>query len=817
MLNKKITLFEENITSGHFKIYNELYNKYWKTKNNTKYKPLIFDFTFNYNTLSYIQKYTTPFFNKKLSYNVSSKNIDNILNQKKKMSILKYKFKNIFTIQLLETFHETKIIQYLKNMSKKNLNILEINNRSSNTLLETLFYSNKKYKLKKNINYNLTIFTKYNILKINKLLLNEDVNFIKNTINGNLDINNCYFDLNYIMQNKKYDIIQNNIRPFMKEFVKIYYPELNELSSIQINFLTFLLSLIQLNKGGIFILYPGTITTKPVADILILGKKYFKEVIPYQSKLKKWQYSGNLVIFKNFIGISKKNLNELINIAKKLLKNDPHSLGFTINNEKLRKKYGLLKPKNPKYKYINKIINLNVTSPQYNFIRDFNKKLYLKKTLYLEKLLTYQKLYYNSNKTIKQIENSIPKLVKEKQLVKSIIYAKQFDLDTVIDDQGTFNSDFGKLVLKDLYTNHEPIKTVFVKVFTIMDLYKQKLITELERINKEFEFSNYILKSREIPKMIMAKHKSLFHLVKYNKNIESLNNYVEKNYTKYPVSNDWLALQELIKTFKIINIKSKKVKTFHLYLNKGTTIKSICYSLKKESIKNFDWYGHTPLDIIKNKFQLMSKYNERWFYGKDMTGNIMNVENLKSYKQICKNIKLLTANAHKKKTDKDYNKIILSEFAFMFYNLPYGSNFVIKLYLPLTQPLIVNLIYLMFKYYKNIYFYKPLSDFYSDNFYIIGLGYYGIPEKITNKILNLLKKYNDSTMQKTVIKVKYPNGFTFQILDIIEKFIKNYVFNINTQLYYLDNEQYIPKEHYKEVKKVIKLKNETWVNKFLTK
>ena len=295
------------------------------------------------------------------------------------------------------------------------------------------------------------------------------------------------------------------------------------------------------------------------------------------------------------------------------------------------------------------------------------------------------------------------------------------------------------------------------------------------------------------------------------------NTYVEKKYTKYPVSNDWLALQELIKTFKIINIKNKNVKTFHLYLNNGTSIKSICYALKKTNIKKFNWYGQTPLNIVDNKYNLMAKYGKRWYYGKDGTGDIMNVNNLKSYKQICKDIKLLIANAKNKKKQINNNKIILSEFAFMFYNLPYGSNFVIKLYLPLTQPLIINLIYLMFKYFKNIYFYKPLSDLYSDNFYIIGLGYYGIPEKITNKILNLLKKYNDSTMQKTVIKVKYPNGFTFQILDIIEKFIKNYVFNINTQLYYLDNEKYIPEEHYKDVKKAIKLKNETWVNKFLTK
>ena len=45
------------------------------------------------------------------------------------------------------------------------------------------------------------------------------------------------------------------------------------------------------------------------------------------------------------LGIPKKDFDNLIKIARKLLKNDP-SLGFTVNDDKTRKKYNFVKPKN---------------------------------------------------------------------------------------------------------------------------------------------------------------------------------------------------------------------------------------------------------------------------------------------------------------------------------------------------------------------------------------------------------------------------------------------------------------------------------------
>ena len=56
-----------------------------------------------------------------------------------------------------------------------------------------------------------------------------------------------------------------------------------------------------------------------------------------------------------------------------------------------------------------------------------------------------------------------------------------------------------------------------------------------------------------------------------------------------------------------------------------------------------------------------------------------------------------------------------------------------------------------------------------------------------NKILRLLNKYNNETMNKLITKGNYDNSFKNQIFNVLDKFIQNYNFNINKQIYYLDN------------------------------
>lgn len=817
LYKKKYDIENIHINTKFFDIFYYQYNKYWrKSSDFSKFKNNIFNFTFQYLNYYYIQIYTSIVLYLKLKNKILNNpiNLKKILENKIK-NILYYKFKFIYSIQLIELLNKFNIF------NNKCNKILDINYSTQSSLIEVIEYLKKTRNI--NIDNHILILTKYN--KSEEIIKNNNINYLKK-FNTKILIDNKYINLNFIKTNKnKYDIIKNNIRAFDNINKISYDGEFIESSSTQIYFLIFLFALTHLNKNGIFLLNIGSIMTKPVADILVLGKKYFKEVIPYQSKLKTWQFTGVTVIFKGFKGISKKDLDYLINIAKKLLKNDPTSLEFTINDNVLRKKYGFTKPKNLKYKNIKEFINTPITSSEYDFIREFNEELYMNKSMLLNKLLVYQKKYYNSNDTIKQMEKKVPKEVREKQLIHSIMYCKEFDLQMIPFDKGTFNSEFGKMIINNLYSQHCPISRKLIKTKTKKDLVKLDLIEELNKIRSNYNMAVYSLESRDIPKYMLVKHQLSFYQAQCNNDIVSLKEFISKKYTKYKVTTEWLSLQEILKQFNIINDNLKNIYTFHLNEAPGYFIKSLCYSIqkRKKCIKCFEWNAQTlhPSidDTFTNEYNLLTVYQDRWKFGKNKDGDITNVSNLKSYKDICKNIKLLTADGSTKNLSDDVslNKLKLAELAFMFHNLPKCSNFVIRLYIPFDKPLFIDLLYLIYKRYKTVYLYKPLENLYSGQFYLIALNYKGISDSLDKKILRLLSNYNNDTLEKRIFKNDYENSFKHQILNVFKLFTENYVFNIDRQIYYLDNKKYIPNEHYQTIEKIFLKKNKEWADQFLSK
>ena len=192
----------------------------------------------------------------------------------------------------------------------------------------------------------------------------------------------------------------------------------------------------------------------------------------------------------------------------------------------------------------------------------------------------------------------------------------------------------------------------------------------------------------------------------------------------------------------------------------------------KKCIKCFEWTAICTLDpsvdsSFTNEYDLLTLYQNRWNFGITEDGDITKVENLKSYKYSCKKIKLMTADGGIKNLSNNIslNKLKLSEIAFMFYNLPKNGNFVIRLYIPVDKALMIDLIYLINKKFKTVYFYKPLENIYSGEFYLIALNYQGLEEKYMNKILRLLNKYNNETMDKLITKGNYDNSFKNQIFN----------------------------------------------------
>tara|TARA_Y100000389_G_C17385114_1_gene476579 strand:- start:427 stop:945 length:519 start_codon:yes stop_codon:yes gene_type:complete len=157
--------------------------------------------------------------------------------------------------------------------------------------------------------------------------------------------------------------------------------------------------------------------------------------------------------------------------------------------------------------------------------------------------------------------------------------------------------------------------------------------------------------------------------------------------------------------------------------------------------------------------------------------------------------------------------INLSQIRSILYLLSKNGNAIFKTFLPLLLPLNINLIYILYKSFDYIYFYKPLQNPSSSEIYVICKGYNLIyNQKILNKSFNI----NSKNIKKDTYISNIESSFLESYNDIISQMIMNNVNSIERSVYIYDNyknsnkfKEYI--EYIKDSKdKVIQF----WINEF---
>ena len=424
--------------------------------------------------------------------------------------------------------------------------------------------------------------------------------------------------------------------------------------------------------------------------------------------------------------------------------------------------------------------------------------------------------------------------------------AKEFNLETIPFDEGSFSSDFGKLIMNDMYCLHKPIIIEFNNRKN--KLYKDKfknisnddntnlisICDELNKISSLFHIIMSAIDSRNIKNWNSEKKKSRY----YDKGIyglDKLKTLISNKYNNgFELSQAWLKMYEICTLFNIISKKKKTFNSMHICELPGNFIAAINHYIKtKTDIKEFNWIGQSlnpyhkdnikkyGKSIINEKpYNFYTYYPNNWNFGKDNTGDITNIKNIKYYKSICKNINLLTSDCGLGWTgsqDITLKKVHFASIVFMFNNLPKNGNFVAKFVLPIDELLEIDMIYLMYKQFKKIYIYKPLQNMYSGEFYLIGIKYNPISETYLKRMFKILKTFNKESFNQRIQKSKYPKSFTHQIFKAINDITNNWIFYIKRQFYYTDNKDYIPKEHYDTLKKYIYQKNIDWIKQFKIK
>ena len=261
-----------------------------------------------------------------------------------------------------------------------------------------------------------------------------------------------------------------------------------------------------------------------------------------------------------------------------------------------------------------------------------------------------------------------------------------------------------------------------------------------------------------------------------------------------PLSRSYFKMCEIITDFNLFTT-SKPINILCLAEGPGGFIEALNNYRKKQNILD-TIYGitlkSTNKDIPgwkKTKLFLGNNTNINILYGKDGTGNLYNIENIKYLSSlVSEKADLITADGgfdfsnDFNNQEKQSYRIIFCEIIAALLNQKIGGSFVCKIFDIYTLTTI-KFMYLLSKYYEYIYITKPLTSRPANSEkYIICKNFKGVNiSEITNLYyyLNNHTKINDRDFLKFI---KVPNHFLIKIKEFNEIITKNQIKNIKNTL-----------------------------------
>ena len=313
------------------------------------------------------------------------------------------------------------------------------------------------------------------------------------------------------------------------------------------------------------------------------------------------------------------------------------------------------------------------------------------------------------------------------------------------------------------------------------------------------------------------------------RNVGNLDKKVQMLLGDFSISQAWLKMYEIITDCNLIPTNRKGTyKSLHICEAPGTFINCINnYIYTKTQYNSYEWISQSlkprgaksTADILGDNFGLIKRHPNNWDWGVDNTGDITNIENIKYYAKIAKdmNVNLMTSDCGLPWGNPKYYHLAYASYVSILYSLPQNGTLLYKIMSPINIPLIWNLIYITYTNFKEMIFFKPVQNSQSREFYIIGKGYMGTDQKVLDKLLILVDKFNDPKFNKEeydLFNDSYPEEFVIQVQNISEKLASNYVNSIERIIYYVDNFDALGKDYQKHIESYMEEKNNDWIRKY---
>ena len=455
--------------------------------------------------------------------------------------------------------------------------------------------------------------------------------------------------------------------------------------------------------------------------------------------------------------------------------------------------------------------------------KDKNGNMYVKPEAILQKDIT------NLTKLIAMFEHN--KMPYNKHALKVLLKKKDevldhfYSLDTPVNQKLIkYNDRTTKILNKSAISNFKSSKSLH-------KTYEYDILLEYySRIKIANQVKNKLLEDVDFDnvnnKYMQNTPKSVSHTI--DEFSKGLSEYLNVKHTNLPVkiNSSFLKLWEILSTFNLISRKAESFKVLHLCEAPGQMILCAkhwaslnCPKLDMEN--NYEWlanslnpynyeartkYIKTFGNVFSDNYGLIKDNYDKWLWGEDNTGDITNVNNIKS---IMNDIKRKNTNEN---TNENTNftkldliisdgslsietnslyiqKLDLSQLISVIACSSIGGACCVKHFIPYrnldtlegntpihkedtnntesSSGFFINFLYMYYIAFDSISLYKPnTSNPNNGEFYVIGKGFKGV----TNlQLKNLFKILENFTLNSNIIeKNKIPETFIMQINNFLE-------------------------------------------------
>jgi hypothetical protein len=758
------------------------------------------------------KKFITNLFNtKSLLKNGDNKLVDNKIfatniNKKGKLSttnsdstnILLYEFFYSHTINHISYYRDAKIFD-----KKSKILLIPM---SASVIEATCFYK-KKYFNQKNFKSVYTIIPSYTKKNFNfKYYSGVFYLFNAEYELANTPINNYWID-NFTSKNKKFNYIYLDLHIAPNDInANLFREFFNTSYFISLLLLTFK----NLSIGGNLRIMLTTISSEITIQILYFTSCFFDQVSPKKYSEYITSYESFSISFYNYKGIDASNITLLENLIDELYDIDPTGYSkYNILDHDIRKKYGITTPipEAPQRKFIDNFCKINTNSEQYTnfhkFIVKYNADLVMRYKNYLDNLEEY--IDANNNE---QIINYYKNL----SMTQSINIAKKLDLEikpSVLKNYS--DNSFQNKLTENIYSEDNPINFTFLKMSEnkiILNPKKIKLSDNIKKITVEYYFSSQIIDTRDPDLYDLVKKKIRFYE-------QSLGDILKNNYNIHinhrRVSRAWIKFFEILHEFPELT-RSSNINSSHFCEAPGTFINCLLYKTKLSN-KKLNWSAQSLKESkIYDDYGLIKAYPNNWDFGADGTGDITSVANILYYKKKYSQSDLITADCGVGWDEKDTtSKLEYCMILLMLGACKIGGNIIFKTFMPIFEPSIISLYYILYVHFDKFIFFKPTQNPWSPEFYVIALGRTTVfSDSDFTILLNQVESYDHK-----ISLCNISSEFTHQLEKIFNKLKNNFKNAILRNIYYVDIWPTLSDADKKHIAENIDYKNYSWVKKYI--